>query len=593
MRYTDKLKIAVLTSFSRRDASLFSEVPLISFTFDDFPRSALTVGGSILRTYEARGTYYVASGLMNIVNVQGVHFSEDDLKLLLVEGHELGTHTYSHVSSCSVTLKKYIGDVIKANSFVEQVVNETCKLNFCYPFGHVTLAAKQKIGELHSSCRSTLCGINQGRIDLNLLRANNLYSSTTDLGTVTELIRMNSEIGGWLIFYTHDVRDKPSPYGCTPHFFAQVVKQAVKSGARILTVAAALKEIQGNSPLHARFGDGRLLKDPEVGKMNTEATESARLANSPEHDGLAYVLITPARNEAAYIELTLASMVRQTVPPLKWVIVSDGSMDGTDEIVKKYTERYAWIELVRMPERAERHFAGKVYAFNAGYERVKGLEYDIIGNLDADISFGNDYFSFLLSRFAANSRLGVGGTPFREGTTQYDYRFTSSHHVSGACQLFRRECFEEIGGYIPIQAGGIDWTAVTTARMKGWSTRTFTEKTCIHHRKIGTGKSSPLVARFRFGKQDYYLGGHPLWEVFRSLYHMKDKPYIVGGLFLLSGYLWGFLCRVERPISAELVAFRRKEQMQRLRDICNAYFSARKVPTIRDRTSVDSVDARR
>ena len=157
---------------------------------------------------------------------------------------------------------------------------------------------------------------------------------------------------------------------------------------------------------------------------------------------LVYVLVTPARNEAAFIERTIRSVLVQTSLPARWIIVSDGSTDGTDEIVKKYTDRYEWIQLVRMPERKERHFAGKVYAFNAGYARLGELSYDIVGNLDADISFDKDYFSFLISRFADDTKLGVAGTPFREGTRQYDYRFTSIDHVSGACQLFRRECFE-------------------------------------------------------------------------------------------------------------------------------------------------------
>jgi poly-beta-1,6-N-acetyl-D-glucosamine synthase len=290
-----------------------------------------------------------------------------------------------------------------------------------------------------------------------------------------------------------------------------------------------------------------------------------------------YVLITPARNEATLIELTIKSMVEQTVQPIKWIIVSDGSTDGTDGIVKKYAAEYKWIELVRTPERTERHFAGKVHAFNAGYERVKDLQYDIIGSLDADISFEKDYFSFLLRKFAENPNLGVGGTPFSEGSHHYDYRFTSIEHVSGACQLFRRECFEEIGGYIPIKGGGIDWTAVTTARMKGWKTKTFIEKVCIHHRNIGTGKGALLTSRFRFGKQDYYLGGHPLWEVFRSLYQMKTKPYIFGGLFLFLGYFWAFLRKVERPVSRELIDFRQKEQMHRLKVFFRKLFLLRRI----------------
>jgi poly-beta-1,6-N-acetyl-D-glucosamine synthase len=297
--------------------------------------------------------------------------------------------------------------------------------------------------------------------------------------------------------------------------------------------------------------------------VNKERTELNVSGENIEY--YKYVLITPARNEAKFIEYTIKSVISQTVLPLKWVIVSDGSTDGTDEIVKKYVSEHRWIQLLRIPERAERNFAGKVYAFNAGYERVKGLEYSIIGNLDADISFEEDYFAFLMNKFSEYPALGVGGTPFRERGHVYDYRFTSIEHVSGACQLFRRECFESIGGYTPIKGGGIDWIAVTTARMRGWETRTFLEKICIHHREIGTGKSALFQSRFRFGKQDYFLGGHPLWEVARSLYQMKQRPYIVGGLLLLSGYIWAFICQMERPIPQQLIVFRRREQMQRLK----------------------------
>ena len=210
---------------------------------------------------------------------------------------------------------------------------------------------------------------------------------------------------------------------------------------------------------------------------------------------LSYALVTPARNEEAYIEQTIRSVIRQTVLPVKWVIVSDGSSDRTDEIVKTYAARFPWISYLRMPERQVRDFAGKVHAFNAGYSTIADVEYDIIGNLDADISFEEDYFCFLLQKFVEDPHLGVGGTPFREGSFQYDYRFTSLEHVSGACQLFRRECFESIGGYTAIRDGGIDLVAVTTARMMGWTTRTFPDKVCMHHRQIGTGKKqAPCVA---------------------------------------------------------------------------------------------------
>ncbi len=127
---------------------------------------------------------------------------------------------------------------------------------------------------------------------------------------------------------------------------------------------------------------------------------------------LTYVLITPAWNEASLIEQTIQSVVRQTRKPLKWIIVSDGSVDGTDEIVKRWAAQHSWIELVRRPERAERHFAGKVRAFADGYSRVKDLAFDIIGNLDADITLDDpEYFAFLVGKFVENPELGVGGTP--------------------------------------------------------------------------------------------------------------------------------------------------------------------------------------
>jgi poly-beta-1,6-N-acetyl-D-glucosamine synthase len=281
---------------------------------------------------------------------------------------------------------------------------------------------------------------------------------------------------------------------------------------------------------------------------------------------LNYVLITPARNEAQFIELTIQSVVKQTVPPIKWVIVSDGSTDGTDEIVRKYANEHPWIELVRMPLRRERHFAGKVHAFNAGYARVQDLEYEVLGSLDADVSFDQDYFSYLLGKLAEDRTLGLVGTPFKEGTNPtYDYRFVSIEHVSGACQLFRRECFEQIGGYVPVKGGCIDHIAVISARMKGWKTRTFTEKVCLHHRQMGTAQNSVLMARFRNGRKDYVIGNHPMWELCRAAYQMTKKPMVLGGLMLVSGYVWALIRRVERPVSPELVAFYRREQMQRLR----------------------------
>ena len=225
---------------------------------------------------------------------------------------------------------------------------------------------------------------------------------------------------------------------------------------------------------------------------------------------------------------------------------------------------HPWITLVRMPEHRDRNFAAKVACFNAGYELIKPASVNIVGNLDADITFGEDYFEFLLSKFEIDPELGVGGTPFVEEDISYNFRFTSEQHVSGACQLFRMECFREIGGYMQVKTGGIDWIAVTTARMKGWKTKTFIERVCNHHRPMGTASSGRHRANFSLGKQDYYLGGHPIWQLFRSGYQMTRSPYVTGGFLLLAGYCWAWMRGIERPISDELMSFHQREQMQRL-----------------------------
>lgn len=287
---------------------------------------------------------------------------------------------------------------------------------------------------------------------------------------------------------------------------------------------------------------------------------------------LNYVLITSARNEETYIEATIRSVVAQTIRPKRWIIVSDGSTDRTDQIVKQYARQQDWIELIRMPERRDRNFAAKAHCVNAAYERLRSSDFDVIGNLDADVSFDPDYFEFLLSKFSESPSLGVAGTPYSEETNgrtgqSSAHEFANLKHVSGQCQLFRRQCFEAVGGYVPIKGGAIDWVAVTTARMKGWETRTFVEKTFFHHRKMGSAGSGPLRSHFHYGRKAYYVGGHPLWELLRGVFQMKQAPFVLGGAFFIAGFSWAWATRMERPVSAELIRFHQAEQMARLRQI--------------------------
>jgi glycosyltransferase involved in cell wall biosynthesis len=292
-----------------------------------------------------------------------------------------------------------------------------------------------------------------------------------------------------------------------------------------------------------------------------------------------YVVITPAKNEERFITKTLDSVVAQTFLPKRWVIVDDSSTDRTAEIVQSYARHYPWIELVRRPQRAGRNFAAKVHAFNTGFDRVSSFPFEVVGNLDADLSFEPDYLEFLMRKFSEDPKLGVAGTPFTEdgGYDSARDSFEGENHVAGGCQLFRRQCFEDVGGYIPNRAGGIDWIAVTTARMKGWKTQSFPEKRFHHFRTLGTAGRSSMAASFSYGEKDYYLGNSPVWQLFRVAYRMTKRPILIEGLALLLGYCYAAIRRMERPVSRGLMRFHRGEQMKKLRAIFHTLLRFRKI----------------
>jgi poly-beta-1,6-N-acetyl-D-glucosamine synthase len=283
---------------------------------------------------------------------------------------------------------------------------------------------------------------------------------------------------------------------------------------------------------------------------------------------LPYVLITPARNEESNLDRLAQCVVAQTFLPLRWIIVNDGSTDTTAAIARKYGEQHSWIQLVEMPQHRDRSFAAKAHSFKAGYERIKNLDWEIVVNVDADLSFEPDYFEFLVERFADNHKLGVAGTVFKEGAYSSETNSFEGHqHVAGGAQMFRRRCFEDIGGYVPNKAGGVDWIAVTSARMKGWETRSYREKSFFHHRPLGTAERGVLASAFSYGEKDYYLGNAPAWQVFRITYQLINRPYVLVGAALGLGYLSAAIRRIDRPVSPELMKFHRGEQMLKLKAI--------------------------
>jgi peptidoglycan/xylan/chitin deacetylase (PgdA/CDA1 family) len=232
----------VLCSLHRRTVPLGSIGPIVSFTFDDFPRTAYSVGGAVLEKFGARGTYYVAAGLMNTSDGLGEQCHVDDVHSLLEKGHELGSQTFSHSSSRAVSLAAFQADVERGREALKELTGIDTA-NFAYPYGHATLKSKKTLGPTLASSRSIFPGCNGPDLDLNLLKANRLYGDVDPSSSVEELIRQNVDRKSWLIFYTHDIRPSPSIYGCTPALFESAVSLAAHSGSRILTVQDVLIEL--------------------------------------------------------------------------------------------------------------------------------------------------------------------------------------------------------------------------------------------------------------------------------------------------------------------------------------------------------------
>jgi len=298
-------------------------------------------------------------------------------------------------------------------------------------------------------------------------------------------------------------------------------------------------------------------------------------------DRASYVLVTPARNEEAFIERTLQAVIAQTLLPRRWVIVSDGSIDRTDAIINRYARQHAFIQLVRIPGQERRTFSSKVYAFNAGYECLQGEEYAFVGILDADVSVAPDYYERVLNIFQQNDRLGIaGGVKHEWSSSKFQPVLCSKNSVGGPFQLFRRACFEEIGGFLPIEGGGEDAVAEIMARMRGWEVASFSELTVFHHRRTGKATGRVLHMAFHEGIKCFLLGYHPLFQTVKSLYRIKEKPYFVGSVLLMTGYLVAAMRRYKKAMPDEVVSYLRSEQLARLWSL----FSTGQEPALRAET---------
>mgnify|MGYP005847469245 CR=1 FL=1 len=281
-----------------------------------------------------------------------------------------------------------------------------------------------------------------------------------------------------------------------------------------------------------------------------------------------FVIITPAYNEAGYIERTIKSVLKQNVQPLKWIIVDDSSTDATAEIIKRYASKHETIKYLRRHKSpGQTYYGSNVYAIMEGWRSLKYLDFEYLAVLDADISLPPDYYHQIFTRFDADEKLGVASGVYVDLINGKHIKVLNDRRSTPkAIQVFRRQCFEQIGGYQPLKFGGEDTCSCVMARMKGWKSWSFPEICVVHNKPVGTGHAKNILKiRFRQGVNEYFMGSHPAFMLVKFLRRcIRERPFIAGGLARIGGFLYAFCRREKRQISDDVVNFIQREQLERL-----------------------------
>jgi poly-beta-1,6-N-acetyl-D-glucosamine synthase len=277
-----------------------------------------------------------------------------------------------------------------------------------------------------------------------------------------------------------------------------------------------------------------------------------------------YVLVTPVRDEIATIARTIAAVTRQTVLPSEWVIVSDGSTDGTNEVVEAAARTHDWIRLLPLSPRPGRSFAAVVHNTEAGISALGCRDYRYVGLLDADLEFQADYFETLIACFEANPRLGLAGGVVLDPGTPRNRLPRNRIDIPGAVQLFRRDCFQQLGGLVPIPEGGWDCLTCAMVRMNGFETRLVVELIVDHLKPRNISQGSPLRRLWQLGERDYAIGYDPIFELFKCIGRVSEAPFLASAITRWLGYCAATIRRRPRVVPAHVIAFVQKEQRHRI-----------------------------
>ena len=276
-----------------------------------------------------------------------------------------------------------------------------------------------------------------------------------------------------------------------------------------------------------------------------------------------YVIITPVRDEEKHIEATIEAVAGQTIRPTEWVIVDDGSSDRTGDIIDRYAAKFPWISVVHRSNRGFRKSGGGVVeAFYDGYNALHCKDWDFIVKLDGDLTLSVTYFERCFEHFERDPKLGVGG-----GEIYYDLggvqklEANPKFHVRGATKIYRRACWEAIGGLL--KAPGWDSIDEVKANMLGWKSYSFEGLRVVHHRLTGSADGA-LRDRVKHGVACYISGYHPLFVAASCFRRLFQRPYIIGSAAICYGFLKGYFTHIERVDDAPLIKYVRTQQLRRL-----------------------------
>jgi poly-beta-1,6-N-acetyl-D-glucosamine synthase len=278
-----------------------------------------------------------------------------------------------------------------------------------------------------------------------------------------------------------------------------------------------------------------------------------------------YVLITPVKNECSTIGFTIQSVVRQTLPPLEWVIVSDGSTDGTDAIILEAAKNVPFIRYLRLDNRPKRGFDSVVFVLEVGIRSLITVDYDYIGVLDGDVRFPADYYHRLCAEFSREPSLGLIGGWVRDVINgEFRHEKQNWKEVAGATQFFTRECFRAIGGLTPLKEGGWDAVTCVSARMNGYRTQTFPSIVMEHLKPRNYALGNPISRKWQMGVRDYILGSAAVFEFLKCASRISEVPWLIGSVARFCGYCSCFIRGKTSPLPAALLQFTREEQWARV-----------------------------